>query len=130
MRKITYVSALLLLVVFAFGCASSGNDSLRKETESSISEKIAEGKTTKEEVRSMFGSPISSSFTDGGLEVWKYVLAKMSADAVSYIPIVSLFGSSTSGTKKELTILFDDKGVVKKYSMSESPVSVKTGIYQ
>lgn len=88
-----------------------------------------EGKTTKAEVKVMFGSPIKTTFTDGGLEIYTYELAKMSADAVNYIPLVGLLGGSASGTKKELVILFDDKGIVKKFSMSESPVKVKTGVF-
>ena len=118
------------MILLVTGCASIGNESLRKESESSVPQKIFEGKTSKDEIRSMFGSPISTSFTDSGLEIWKYELSKMSADAVSYIPVVNLFGTSSSGTKKELTILFDEKGIVKRYSMSESPIQVKTGLYQ
>lgn len=77
----------------------------------------------------MFGSPAKTSFTDGGLEIWTYERSKMHADAVNYIPIVNLFGSSASGIRKELVILFDDKDIVKRFSMSESPETVKTGIF-
>lgn len=111
------------------GCASVGNESLRKESEASVAQKIVEGKTTKAEIRAMFGSPAKTTFTDGGLEIWTFELAKMKADGVNYIPIVGLFGSSASGTKKELVVLFDVAGVVKRFSMSESAVSAKTGIF-
>ncbi len=111
------------------GCVSSGNQSLKKETETSVKSKITEGVTTKSEVRTMFGSPAKTSFTDGGKEIWTYELADVSADAVSYIPVVNWFGSSASGTKKELVVMFDgDK--VQKYSMSESAMSTKTGLFK
>jgi outer membrane protein assembly factor BamE (lipoprotein component of BamABCDE complex) len=130
-RKIRYIKiALLFMVLLVTGCASIGNESLRKESESSVAQKVSEGKTSKDEIRSMFGYPISTSFTDSGLEIWKYELSKMSADAVSYIPVANLFGTSSSGSKKELTVLFDEKGIVKRYSMSESPIQLKTGLYQ
>ncbi|SDS32156.1 hypothetical protein [Opitutus sp. GAS368] len=131
MKKTTVLSRLIvsLLLILLTGCASSGNESLRKESESSIQQKIVEGKTTKAEVKLAYGSPFTTSFTDGGLEIWNYELAKMSADAINYVPLVGLFGGSASGTKKQLVILFDDKGVVKKFSMSESPVTVKTGLF-
>ncbi len=77
----------------------------------------------------MFGSPIKTSFTDGGLEVWTYEFSKVSADAVSYIPIVNLFGATASGTKKELVVLLDKSGVVQRFSMSESEVKQKTGVF-
>jgi hypothetical protein len=126
-KIINTTSAIFFMVLLVTGCASIGNESLRKESESTVAQKIIEGKTSKAEIRSMFDSPISISFTEGGLEIWKYELSKMSADGVSYIPVVSLFGTSSSGTKKELTVLFDEKGIVKRYSMNESPVQVKTG---
>jgi hypothetical protein len=34
-----------------------------------------------------------------------------------------------SGEKKELVVMFDTKNIVKRYSMSESAVSRKTGIF-
>ena len=119
------VSSILLLQ----GCASHGNESLRAESEMSVKQKIIENKTTKQDVKSMFGSPLNTSFTDNGSEIWRYELANMSADAVSYIPVVSMFGGSSSGTKKELVLLFNDDSTVKKYTMSESDVQVKTGLF-
>ena len=77
----------------------------------------------------MFGSPLKTSFTDGGLEIWTYEFSKVSADAVSYIPIVNLFGATSSGTKKELVVLIDKTGIVQRFSMSESDVKHKTGVF-
>lgn len=121
--------ALTLGLVSFTGCMSTGNETLRKESETSVAQKVVEGKTTKAEIKAMFGSPLKTTFTDGGLEIFTYELSKMSADAINYVPLVGLLGGSASGTKKELVILFDDKGVVKKFSMSESPVKVKTGVF-
>lgn len=77
----------------------------------------------------MFGSPMKTTFTDGGLEVWNYEFSNVSLDAVSYVPIVNLFGGTSSGTKKELVVLFDQTGTVKRYSMSEADVKTKTGLF-
>jgi len=119
------VAGLVLLA----GCASSGNESLRHESSQTISQKVVEGKTTASEVKGMFGEPTSTTFTGNGLEIWKYDFEKVSADAISYIPIVSSFGGTASGTKKELTILFNDHMVVKKVKMSEAAVKHKTGLF-
>ena len=75
------------------------------------------------------GSPYTTSFTDGGLEIWDYQLSKMHPDAINFMPLVNIFGSSRSGAKKQFIILFDNNGVVKNCSMSESPVSEKSGLY-
>ena len=77
----------------------------------------------------MFGSPYQTTYTDGGLEIWKYQLDNLKADAINYVPIVNLFGSSMSGTRKELVILFNDDGTVKRNSMAESAVSTKSGLF-
>jgi outer membrane protein assembly factor BamE (lipoprotein component of BamABCDE complex) len=128
-NRMTASVAIALILLAQAGCMSAGNETLRKETEVSVQQKVLEGKTTKAEVRAMFGSPATTSFTDGGLEIWNYELSNMKADVVNYIPLVGLLGSSASGTRKTLVVLFDDKGVVKRYSMSESPVNVKTGVF-
>lgn len=111
------------------GCASVGSENLRYESEATVQTKIIEGKTTKNDVRRTFGSPNKTSFTDGGSEVWNYEFSKVTADAVNYIPVVNWFGSSASGTKKELVVLFDKAGTVQRYSMSESEVKHKTGVF-
>jgi hypothetical protein len=125
MKFLTIMGLSLVLA----GCAGTGNERLRTETESTVSSKIVQDATTKDEIRSMFGSPNKTSFTDSGLEIWNYEFAKVSADVVNFIPIVNLFGSSASGTKKELVVLFNDKNVVQRFSMSESDVATKTGIF-
>ncbi|WP_207001830.1 hypothetical protein [Trinickia mobilis] len=129
MKKLAVAAAIVAGVLTLAGCAGTGNDSLRSETEATVSTKIVQGKTTKDEIRNMFGSPMKTEFTDGGLEIWHYELTKMHGDAVNYIPVINLLGSSASGQKKELVVLFDTNNIVKRYSMSESAVSQKTGIF-
>jgi len=118
-------------VLFIFGCAtgSGGNQTLKNESESSVTAKIINGVTTQSEIKAMFGSPYETTYTDGGLEIWKYRLDDMRADAINYVPIVNWFGSSFSGTRKELVVLFDEDGTVKRNSMSESDVQNKTGVF-
>jgi len=128
LKKIITVGALVFTVLLT-GCASVGNETLRKESESSMSGKMTEGRTTKAEVRSLFGSPLKTTFTDGGLEIWNYEFTNVSLDAISYVPIVNMFGATSSGKKKELVVLFDQVGVIKRYSMSESDVKNKTGLF-
>lgn len=124
--KSALIAALVLCLA---GCASTGNEKLRAESEATMSQKVVEGKTTKAEIRNMFGSPIKTSFTDGGLEIWNFEFTNVSADAISYVPIVNLFGATASGKKKELVVMFDQSSIVKRYAMSESDVAQKTGLF-
>ncbi|WP_167631877.1 hypothetical protein [Mariprofundus ferrooxydans] len=118
-----------LAAILLTGCATAGNDALRKESKVSIDQKLIDHQTTQSEVKAMLGAPMGTSFTDGGNVIWTYELTHMSADASSYIPVVSLFAGSSSGTKKTLTILFDSKNVVAKHQMTESDVKVRTGLF-
>jgi len=120
---VTLVSVLILS-----GCASSGNQSLKEETEFTVSAKVVEGQTTAAEIKAMFGSPYETTYTDSGSLIWKFRLDDLKSDAINYIPIVNWFGSSVSGTRKELVVLFDENDVVKRSNMSESEVKTKTGI--
>ena len=123
MNKIALAVALAVTLT---GCASSVNQKLKSETETSVQSKIQEGKTTKVEVKSLFGSPDAVSYTDGGNEIWKYSFAKVKVNGTSFIPFYGLFHNGTNGTKKELTILFKDN-TVQKYTMAESAINTKSG---
>ncbi|CEJ64091.1 MULTISPECIES: hypothetical protein [Citrobacter] len=123
MKKMALAVALAVTLT---GCASSGNQKLKSETETSVQSKIHEGKTTKVEVKTLFGSPDAVSYTDGGNEIWKYSFAKVKVNGTSFIPFYGLFHNGTNGTKKELTILFKDN-TVQKYAMAESAINTKSG---
>ncbi|ATX93027.1 hypothetical protein ACK8QK_12905 [Citrobacter portucalensis] len=123
MKKMALAVALAVTLT---GCASSGNQKLKSETETSVQSKIHEGKTTKVEVKTLFGSPDAVSYTDGGNEIWKYSFAKVKVNGTSFIPFYGLFHNGTNGTKKELTILFKDN-TVQKYTMAESAINTKSG---
>ncbi len=127
MKKIIILICSLFLVS---GCASTGNKVLKNETSSAVAAKITKGVTTKEQVRGMYGDPMTTSFTDSGKEIWKYEFVKTHAKATNFIPLVSMFNSGAKGTKKELVIMFDDNGIVKNYSMSSSKVDTDTSLFQ
>ena len=120
----------LVCVLALTGCASTGNAVLKDETEQSVSTKIIQGKTTKAEIRKMFGAPLRVSFTDAGNEIYGYSFTKTQANASNFIPFVGILASGMHGTEKSLTVMFDDKGIVKRYSMDESAVSTNTGLIQ
>ncbi|WP_444926235.1 outer membrane protein assembly factor BamE [Microbulbifer sp. TRSA002] len=124
------IAIVSLLTIFIGGCATSstGNKSIQEENEATLEKKITIGETTKAEVRTMFGSPMSTNFADGNREVWAYYLSESKVDAVNYVPIVNRFGSSTTGKNKQLVIMFKDD-VVEKYNMSETDMSNKSGVF-
>lgn len=124
MKMITILMCAGLLL----GCASTGNVAIKEETEQTMQTKIIEGKTTKSEVRKMFGAPLNTTFTDGGNEIYRYSFSQTKAKGINFIPVVSMFKSGQRGTEKNLTIMFDDNGIVKRYSLDESAIDTSVGI--
>jgi hypothetical protein len=87
-----------VLVIFFAGCATVGQDF----PVTSVSE-IETGKTTQNEIRTMFGSPWRVGIEDGQ-PTWTY-------GNYSY----GLFGAKNA---KDLVIRFDDKDIVASYTFS------------
>ena len=131
MRYLIIIMSVVAFALISTGCAtgSSGNEALRHESESAVQGKLVEGKSTKQQVRTMYGSPIRTTFTDSGLEIWTYEFKNVSADTVAYVPIINLFGATASGTRKELVVMFNRDAIVQRFSMSESDVKDKTGLF-
>lgn len=84
---------------------AKGNPALWGQTEESIAKKLFPGRTTKADVRSLFGSTTNVSLTEGG-ETWTYESS-----------VVTIF-SGSSYTRNTLLVLFDENGVLKRYSMN------------
>lgn len=128
--KKTFVVASVLLAALLAGCATAGNEHLKGVSQQSVSQTIAEGKTTKADVAAAFGSANKVSFTDSGLEIWSYEYAHATPKVINFVPVANLFAHGADVAKKTLTVLFDDKGIVKKYTFAETNDVVKGGIAQ
>jgi outer membrane protein assembly factor BamE (lipoprotein component of BamABCDE complex) len=118
----------LFVAAVLVGCASTGVQQLKDESAATVGEKITKGTSTKEDVRKAFGDPTETSFTDSGNELWRYKYAHSTSKPINFVPVVNLFTSGADVDKKELVVFFDDKGVVKNYSMQSSKEETKTGI--
>ncbi|OCG07912.1 hypothetical protein A9G13_06805 [Gilliamella sp. wkB178] len=119
----------IILSLTLAGCGSSGNEKIRSETKDTISQKIVQNVTSKAEIENMFGAPDSTTFTESGLEIWKYTLVKVKAKGVNFVPIVNIFAAGTNDTKKEITILFDEHDIVKKYTYAETEGESRSGVF-
>jgi hypothetical protein len=128
-KKISLLSFLSLLF---FGCANQGSIVLKKLSESDVNKQIIVGKTTRNQVRAAFGSPLETTYTDGGLEIWKYRFEDTTgwnaANIASQTLTLGLAGSRQVGLEKELIILYNDDYTVKRFNMSASPVQRGTGL--
>ena len=129
--KLNIFRILLIICVSAFfiGCSSTGNQLLKEETSETIAEKMKEGVTTKQEVVDYLGAPMETSFTDGGLEILTYEYTRFTPKARNFIPY-NFFSLGQDGKRKELVILFDENGIIKKAVMNESEVENRSGLFE
>lgn len=133
MKIFIRVSFAVLFLVSLLSCANHGSTVLKNLKESDVNANIVVGKTTRNQVRSMFGSPLETTYTDSGLEIWKYRFEDTTGwnagNIASQTLTLGLAGSKRVGTEKELIILYNDDYTVKRFNMSSSPVQRGTGIF-
>ena len=114
MRWTVILSAFVLVA-----CSTTGENPLQGETQESINQKIAKGKTTKTDVKATFGEPSSTTSKERGGEEWRYRISG-SSSSVKIPGFERFFGN---GNDKDRTLLvdFDRRGIVTTYSLSEEP---------
>ena len=86
-RWIAILSAFLLTA-----CSMIAGNSPQSETQESINQKIAKGKTTKAEVKAKFGEPVSTTPKERGTEEWSYKMSG-SGNAVKIPGLERFFGT-------------------------------------
>ena len=77
---------------------------------------LVPGRTTEAEVRDALGQGTVVHF-QSGMETWHYVYRKGMAKGWDYVPYVNLIAEHLAGDEKELVILFDPAGVVRRWSL-------------
>jgi outer membrane protein assembly factor BamE (lipoprotein component of BamABCDE complex) len=121
--------AVALSFALLVGCSSAGNERIADASSESVSQQLAKGKTTQEDVRQLYGDPMKSSFTDSGNEIWEYEFSRLHSKPTNFIPYVSLLHSGAEGDKKSLAIFFDKRKVVQQYTINSSKVDVSEGLF-
>ena len=111
---------LIFLGIFVYGCGSAGNQLI---TDRSKIQRIQEGISTKADVQAAVGAPAKITPLPQG-ELWEYSHMKMQVNPASYIPIIGLgvlaSGYGTFNEAHQLSILFDNQGIVSKVEAGKS----------
>ena len=103
----------LLLAACMAGCAATGNGAVTTLSRERAAQAIVIGTSTRADIEKAFGQANVTRFANG-YELWLYQVGY--AKAVDGIPYVNLLVSSADN-RRELTILFDRTGVVRKYQL-------------
>lgn len=130
MKSIKLAAALLMCASLVTGCAvKSGNEKLEDVSSESVAKTIIKEKTTKTNVKELYGEPQKVDFLANGLEKWEYSHLRKAGKAVNYIPVANWVVGGTNDTTKTLVILFDGD-IVKNYSVAIAEGETKGGLLQ
>jgi hypothetical protein len=128
----TYVTVWLGLVLLVSGCVSSGNPSVVDQDRIS---QIKLNTSAKEDVKRILGQSNSISRQSGNysafpglppstaltnVEVWSYTHINVDVDAATFISIVGLFAGGATSNINTFTVLFDEQGIVRHISSTQS----------
>ncbi|AEA65777.1 outer membrane protein assembly factor BamE [Burkholderia gladioli] len=126
MKNVLKVIAAIVIITTLSACVSAGTNELRGETKQSINDKIVQYKTTKDQIKAMFGEPMRSATTPSHQEIWGYSFARGTPTPVTYIPVVGLLVGGAKTDSKTLIVVFDENGIVTSYQFLDSKSSVRT----
>jgi predicted small secreted protein len=130
MKKTISIVSLALCASLVTGCAvKSGNDKLEDVTSESVGKTIIKDKTTKANVKELFGEPQKVDFLANGQEKWEFLHVRKAAKGVNYVPVANWFVGGTNDTTKSLVILFEGD-IVKNYTTAVAEGETKAGLFQ
>ena len=126
------VTVLLGHALLVSGCVSSGNPSVVDQDRIS---QIKLNTSTKEDVKRILGQPNGISRQSGSysafpglpastlmtnVEAWSYTHINVDVDAATFIPIVGLFAGGATSNINTFTVVFDEQGIVRHISSTQS----------
>lgn len=126
MKKQIISISVCTVLLGVTGCASVGNASVSNESQQSVAQKVTTGKTTKNEVRAMYGEPTSTSSGSGGTESWTYSYSDTKGDPKKFIPLVGIFIADSDKLKvRVLEFTFNKNGTVAAYNFTNQNTEIK-----
>ncbi len=105
-------------VLCAAGCSTVGNGRLVQLDAAQAHTLLVPGKTTQADVRQALGEGAVIRF-ESGMQTWHYVYREGLAKGWDDVPYINLIVARLDRPVKELVILFDANGVLKRWSLQE-----------
>ena len=118
MRRLAARLALAEAALLAAGCSTVGNGRLVRLDAPQAQALLVPGRTTKDDVRRAFGDGAVIHFRSGA-ETWHYADRRGLAKGWDDVPYVNLIAARLDSPIKELVILFDADGVLRRWSLQE-----------
>lgn len=126
MKKASLIVTILIFTISLVGCATVG-----RKLDPAAVEKIEKGKTTRQEVIELIGSPDQMTRDGDGNVTFSYMYVRATAKAESFIPVVGAFAGGANVQNQMVMVIFGPDSVVKDvistYGATESGVGLSAG---
>jgi len=107
---------LIFISILIISCTnSSGSKFLASTSENQLRDRLVNGITTKEQVKSYFGDPHNVEFLPHNREEWVYAYTKSRAKTINFVPVLNTLYSGTNDNVRRLKIIFNSRGLVERY---------------
>jgi len=110
--------AVTLLALCGAGCSTVGNGRIVGLDNAGAQALLVPGTTTRADVRQALGEGARIRF-ESGFETWHYLYRKGVAKGWDDVPYIGLVTSRLDRPTKELVILFDAAGVLRRWSLQQ-----------
>ena len=110
--------AALLAACALAGCGTAGNGRVARLEEPAAQAQFVPGISTEAEVRAAFGDGAVIRF-QSGVETWQYLYRDGVAKGWDEVPYIGLLTSRLDRPTKELVLLFDAHGVLRRWSLQQ-----------
>lgn len=107
-------TALFVPTMATLGGCALGNTSIAEENQSTLSQKLVPGKTTKAQVLRQFGEPTEKAIINGR-ETWTYRMVNTAFR--TYVPFVGLAMGNNATETTDVVVTFDRAGVVARHDL-------------
>ena len=115
-RHVPAIVAALAIALSTTGCGTVGNGRLVQLDAVEARTLLVPGTTTQAEVRQALGDGEVVRFSSG-TQIWHYVYREGLAKGWDDVPYIGLITSRLDRPTKELVILFDEAGVLRRWSL-------------
>ena len=112
------LAAILAAALCFAGCGTVGNGRLEQLDDAQARTLLVPGRTTRDEVRRALGDGAVIRF-ESGMQTWRYDYREGLAKGWDDVPFVNLVVARLDRPVKELVLLFDADGVLKRWSLQE-----------
>lgn len=121
MTRALWLSSVAVIALASTGCASLGLNAGRPLSAEGTRRALTIGTSTRDDVKDVLGSAKVNSFA-GGYEVWVYEYKAGLPAFAGFLPVVGNIVTVADAVtrERELVILFDPAGKVRKFTMRES----------